>query len=228
MKTIRKLAALSIVLLIPFQGLLAANFSPQTDKDLSWRQFLHTKPEGKATVGVVPYTLNSGEVYILLGREDINSDNKKKAGTYADFGGSTNEDQTYLDNMLRELREETMGFLTPTGDYILDNSKFVTKDNNGRKIIYSLMPAGKKYFIEASKITRYRAKNKNKLTRAEIEKDEFAWLPLKKLISSAKNGAYTVNLKDIDGAYKQVRLRKFFAEDFLKNENLGYILEDLR
>ncbi len=232
MKHYLKRVSLVIFLLLPFYS-LAENQQNNSDSGESiTRQeiysLLQNKPGGKGTVGAIPYTRKDGEVFILLAREDINGPNKKKAGTYADFGGSTKSNQTFLENMLRELKEETMGLLNPTPKYLLDNGRFVVKQNSKRTIIYSLFPANKgELYIKAEQLNRYRDKKFRSLSQNELEKDDFAWLPLKKLIIAAKNGAITMKIKDIDGKLTKVNLRQFFVEDFLKNPMLEQVLEEL-
>lgn len=44
-------------------------------------------PTNKATVGVIPCFINNSQLYLLLGRERIDSDKKEKAGKFSEKFG---------------------------------------------------------------------------------------------------------------------------------------------
>jgi hypothetical protein len=192
------------------------------------KETLKSKPPGKGTVGVIPYIKKGNKTFILLGREDINDSDKRKAGTYSDLGGTTKADQTYLENMLRKLKEESMGLITPKAEYILNQGVFIVKDIKNRRIIYALIPAADKLYISASTLNNFRITKQAILTKAEAEKDEFAWLHLESLLAVIKHDINKIIVPDIDGKVHEIRLRKFFVEDFLTNPELNKALVNLK
>jgi hypothetical protein len=192
------------------------------------REILLGKPVGKGTVGVIPYLKKGNKTFILLGREDINGSDKKKAGTYSDLGGSTKNDQTFLDNMLRELKEESMGLITPKAEYVLNQGIFIVKDSNDRRIIYALIPAVDRLYVPAFALNEFRVKKQSTLSPQEAEKDEFAWLNLEEIIAAVKKDASFVKVSDIDGKIHNITLRNYFVEDFIKNPEFNKALLTLK
>ena len=57
--------------------------------------------------GILPTTIYKGKLYFLFGKENRNADTPG----WADFGGGTDNNETYLQTAIREGVEETTGFL---------------------------------------------------------------------------------------------------------------------
>jgi uncharacterized protein YnzC (UPF0291/DUF896 family) len=192
------------------------------------KQILLSHPEGKGTVGIIPYIKKGSKTYILLGREDIKGADKSKAGKYCDLGGSVKSDQSFLDNMLRELKEQSMGLITPKAEYVLNQGIFLLKDDNNRRIIYALIPAVDKLYIPAFALNEFRLKKQETLTQAEAEKDHFVWLHLEEILAGVKNNHEKIKVSDIDGKTHEIALGKYFIEDFLKSPELNKALISLK
>lgn len=82
--------------------------------------------------GILPTTIHNGKLYFLFGKEGKYEDS---APGYSDFGGGTDNTESYLETAIREAGEEFTGFLgndsdvrkmlkhTYTIDYTSPNSK---------------------------------------------------------------------------------------------------------
>jgi 8-oxo-dGTP pyrophosphatase MutT (NUDIX family) len=56
--------------------------------------------------GILPTAVYNGQLYFLFGKENKHADTPG----FADFGGGTDGDESYLDTAIREFTEETTGF----------------------------------------------------------------------------------------------------------------------
>jgi 8-oxo-dGTP pyrophosphatase MutT (NUDIX family) len=78
--------------------------------------------------GILPTTIHNGKLYFLFGKE---YKYEKSAPGFSDFGGGTDNNESYLETAVREAGEELTGFLgsdadvrkllTRHGTYIIDN-----------------------------------------------------------------------------------------------------------
>lgn len=60
--------------------------------------------------GIIFMTKENGKIHLLFGREaNIESTYHKDRGKFSDFGGSTDNNETYRETAVRECVEETMG-----------------------------------------------------------------------------------------------------------------------
>lgn len=85
--------------------------------------------------GILPTTIYNGKLYFLFGKENKY---ENSAPGFSDFGGGTDNNETYLETAVREAGEEFTGFLgsdsdirkllTRYGTYIIDHK------TNGHKI----------------------------------------------------------------------------------------------
>ena len=85
--------------------------------------------------GILPTTIHNGKLYFLFGKENKY---ENSAPGFSDFGGGTDNNETYLETAVREAGEEFTGFLgsdsdvrkllTKYGTYIIDHN------TNGHKI----------------------------------------------------------------------------------------------
>ena len=58
--------------------------------------------------GILPTSIYNGKIYLLFGKENRFEDS---ASGYSDFGGGTDNNETYLQTAIREGTEELTGFL---------------------------------------------------------------------------------------------------------------------
>lgn len=58
--------------------------------------------------GILPTTIHNGKLYFLFGKEGKHEDS---APGFSDFGGGTDNNETYLNTAVREAGEEFTGFL---------------------------------------------------------------------------------------------------------------------
>lgn len=58
--------------------------------------------------GILPTTIHNGKLYFLFGKEGKYEDS---APGFSDFGGGTDDDETFLETAVRESGEEFTGFL---------------------------------------------------------------------------------------------------------------------
>jgi 8-oxo-dGTP pyrophosphatase MutT (NUDIX family) len=63
--------------------------------------------------GILPTTIHDGKLYFLFGKE---GKYEESAPGYSDFGGGTDNNETYLETAVREAGEEFTGFLGNDND----------------------------------------------------------------------------------------------------------------
>ena len=63
--------------------------------------------------GILPATIHNGELYFLFGKEGKYEDS---APGFSDFGGGTDNNETFLETAVREAGEEFTGFLGTDSD----------------------------------------------------------------------------------------------------------------
>jgi len=63
--------------------------------------------------GILPTTIHNGKLYFLFGKENKYEDS---APGFSDFGGGTDNNETYLETAIREAGEEFTGFLGSDSD----------------------------------------------------------------------------------------------------------------
>lgn len=73
--------------------------------------------------GILPTTIHNNKLYFLFGKENKYEDS---ASGYSDFGGGTDNDESYLDTAIREAGEELTGFLGGSQDI----KRLITKNGN--------------------------------------------------------------------------------------------------
>jgi hypothetical protein len=221
---------LILLLLVNASFVLSKDFSTKyaayNDQEYNYnKQLLEQIPSNKATVGVVLVFSKNNELYALLARERIDGDNAEKRGKYSDLGGGVKLDGTsYLDNMLRELSEESMNLVNPNKQNFLKKCSLIYKKNGDRTIAYCLYLMNDEEYISSGKLNKERVNNKNLSFEAK-EKDLFIWVNLKSLLKN-KNSP-SVRVRDIEGKWHSLTLRKYFMDDFLSNPMLDKAIENL-
>jgi 8-oxo-dGTP pyrophosphatase MutT (NUDIX family) len=63
--------------------------------------------------GILPTTIHNGKLYFLFGKEGIH---EISAPGFSDFGGGTNNNETFMETAVREAGEEFTGFLGNDAD----------------------------------------------------------------------------------------------------------------
>ncbi len=63
--------------------------------------------------GILPTTIHNGKLYFLFGKEGKHEDS---APGFSDFGGGTDNSETFLETAVREAGEEFTGFLGSDSD----------------------------------------------------------------------------------------------------------------
>jgi hypothetical protein len=221
---------LILLLLVNASVVLSKDFSTKyaayNDQEYDYnKQLLEQIPSNKATVGVVLVHSKNNELYVLLARERIDSDNTEKRGKYSDLGGSVKLNGTsYLDNMLRELSEESMDLIKPNKQNFLKKCTLIYKKNGDRTIAYCMYLMNDEEFVSSEKLNKKRRTNKTLPSEAK-EKDLFLWISLKSLLKN-KNST-PIRIRDIEGKWHSITLRKYFMDDFLSNPMLDKAIENL-
>lgn len=159
-----------------------------------------------ATVGVIPYALKDGKVWILLGRE---AENK----TWSDFGGKVNnKDGSFAAALKREYIEETagIGILTDEDLKALDTFYFYIHKQGNRQILYALC------LVAYQPATNFLDAVNKSDTEETKEKDQFKWFSLEDFLS--------FQVKDLDG----YPLRSFFRKDVVNSPEFTQIIQLLK
>jgi 8-oxo-dGTP pyrophosphatase MutT (NUDIX family) len=90
--------------------------------------------------GLLPIATHKGKIYFLFGRENKYNDTPG----WSDFGGGMEKGESVMDTNLREIEEETAGFLHR--EEIMD-----AMDENGI-LVFTMKPGGRNYTTTIVKI----------------------------------------------------------------------------
>lgn len=132
--------------------------------------------------GVLPVALHRGKIYFLFGRENKYNDTPG----WSDFGGGMEKGETVIDTNLREIEEETCGFI--------QKQEIIDSMNRHGVVSFTMSSSGRKYTTTLVKIP-YDEKlpyyfNKNRLTidkyvnskiissNVIFEKDRLSWITM--------------------------------------------------
>lgn len=173
-------------------------------KELLSRRPIYIKEDRpQATIGVIPYAIFEGEIWVLLGRET-------KDNAWCDFGGKFEpKDASFEAGIVREFKEETAEVYSldkiPTeGALIL----YIDKQNK-REIIYAVCRV--EYVPEHVLLAARGAS----LERESKDKDRFQWFSLHNFIKLCTTS---------DPVFP---LRKFFQQDFVHSSKFKEIIDFL-
>lgn len=190
-------------------------------------------PRGKATVGTILYTISNKEIYILLGQESFNS-RRFDAGKFSDLGGSTNLNQTFLENIKRELYEESCGVLSLTSEEILKGRVFYLNRkkrknpiDSGRDIFY--LAIALKKAIPSAHFMKKRTELSMQKNHSDafLEKDRFEWVKLKPLLQYQQYLEDGFMTQNIAGHNMRISLRRFFWEDCIQSEDFQQYFQSI-
>lgn len=192
------------------------------------RPSLNDFPRGKGTVGAILYTIVNKEIYILLAQEALGS-GRDDAGKFSDLGGSTNPKQTFIENVKRELYEESFGVINLPTHYLLENSQVFYL--NHKKNTHSVS-AGRDIFYVAISLdspldTSYFRKKRQEILNQEeniphkefLEKEHFEWINLNSILKYTSYLEDGFMLKNLSGQDLRIVLRKFFWNDCLSHKD---------
>lgn len=197
----------------------------------------------KSTVGIIPYYVQTGKIYIFLGQE-LSGGMREKAGTFSDFGGTMEPDgKTILDHAIREFREETMHQMRLDPEYILKNGYLLhKKTTKGRDIYYIFVKFSKEQFKLSKKLNVAKIRLKaSSPPNSHFEKESFAWVDLNDILKQvpATPDTTTSDVSNVpmqtpyftaktpDGSNISILIRNYFLEDCLQNSNLPELIKIL-
>lgn len=153
--------------------------------------------------GFLPTTIYKGHLYFLFGKENMYA----TTPGYADFGGGTDNNESFLDTAIREFTEETTGFfgnktqlkqyVKKKGTYIIDYEQKSTKYKTYRTYILPIQY--NEYIVEFYNNNHSFLKSKlptNIYKNAKyLEKSELKWFSLNDI--KKNNKVFRSYYKDI-------------------------------
>jgi nucleoside-triphosphatase THEP1 len=83
--------------------------------------------------GVLPTTIYKNKLYFLFGKENQFADTPG----WSDFGGGTDNNETYLQTAIREGTEETTGFLGDLRDLLSRGTYEIMNDNTYKMFLFA-------------------------------------------------------------------------------------------
>ena len=191
-------------------------------------EILSTLPTRGGTVGTVLVYIQNEVPYILLARERIDGLDEKKAGTFSDFGGRTEGMlNSFAVQTLRELQEETVDSFKLTMEDLLTKSYVIYLNKKNRDVIYSIYLVSEDEFTLSRSLNDIRQKAifNPQIPYSKLEKDLFLWLPVKELLETKNIEEFDIS--DINHQIHHIKLRKFFIDDCLHNENFAKIISTI-
>ena len=156
--------------------------------------------------GILPTTIYNNKIYFLFGKENKYEDS---AEGYSDFGGGTDNKETYFNTAIREGGEELTGFLGSSSDikkmlkkygtYNIDyksDPKFATYRMHIFPIEYN--PFLSHYYNNNQRFLQKRL-DQNVIKKSKIfEKEEIKWVCIDDILKMRKKfRSYFQNIVDI-------------------------------
>lgn len=139
------------------------------------------------SIGIIPYYVIKGKVYVLLGQE-LTGGKLEKSGTFSNFGGSIKPNgNTVLQHMLYEFHKETLGQMRLNEEYVLNNSFLLYNKSAKDKDTYFIFVKfseqqynkTKKFNVATVRLNAYSPPN------SHFEKEAYAWVSLEDLLQQA-------------------------------------------
>ena len=133
--------------------------------------------------GILPTTIHNGELYFLFGKDNKFADTPG----WSDFGGGTENGESYLTTAVREAGEELTGFLgspqeikkmlTKHGTYNIDNANY-------RMHLFPMQyNEALPYYYNNNQRFLQKHLDENVIKKTKIfEKAEIKWIPAKNLL----------------------------------------------
>lgn len=177
--------------------------------------------------GILPTTIHDNKLYFLFGKENKY---EVSAPGYSDFGGGTDNNETYLQTAIREGGEELTGFLgsdntlkkmlTKHGTYNIDY-KYDDSNKIYRTHIFPLKydPYLELYYNNNQKFLQNHL-NPDIIKQTKIfEKSEIRWIPIDELMKRRNEFRhYFVNILDMI-LENQSEIGKFIKKGLRTNYN---------
>lgn len=140
--------------------------------------------------GILPTTIHDGKLYFLFGKENQYEDS---APGFSDFGGGTDNNESFLETAVREAGEELTGFLGNSTDIYHMLKKCGTynidyKSNGHKTYRMHIFPFQYNEYLPLYYNNNQRFLqthlSKSVITKYKIfEKEEIRWIPIDKLKS---------------------------------------------
>ena len=176
--------------------------------------------------GILPTTIHNNQLYFLFGKENQYEDS---AAGFSDFGGGTDNSESFLDTAVREGGEELTGFLGNDADIKKMLKKHGTyninyEDKNSKFSMYRMhifpmeynefLPL---YYNNNQRFLQKRLDPKIIKKSKIFEKEEIRWVCINDIIKMRpKFRSYFQNI--IDMIYSQRNeIKKFISKNLKKN-----------
>ena len=176
--------------------------------------------------GILPTTIHNNKLYFLFGKENQYEDS---AEGFSDFGGGTDNSESFLETAIREGGEELTGFLGSDADvknmlkkygtYNIDykdvNSKFSTYRMHIFPMVYDeLLPF---YYNNNQRFLQKRLDPKIIKKSKIFEKEEIRWVCVDDIMKmKPKFRSYFQNIVDMIYAQKN-EIKKFISKNVKKS-----------
>jgi len=176
--------------------------------------------------GILPTTIHNGKLYFLFGKEGKYEDS---APGFSDFGGGTDNKETYLETAIREAGEELTGFLGNDSNIRTMLNKYGTynidyKTDGHKTYRMHIFPFPYNYWLpyyynNNQRFLQKRLPSKIFKTTKIFEKAEIRWIcvdELKKMRSQFR--CYFQNIIDLMLAQKET-IKNFIKKNLSKTTN---------
>ena len=174
--------------------------------------------------GILPTTIHKGKLYFLFGKENKYEDS---APGFSDFGGGTDDKETFLETAIRELCEELTGFLGNKNDIKKMLKKYGTYNidyKSGDFSVYRMHIFPMKYneflplyYNNNQKFLQKRLDPKIIKNSKIFEKEEIRWVSIDEIPKMrGKFRPYFENIIDIILVQK-IQIKKFILNNLNKN-----------
>ena len=157
--------------------------------------------------GILPIAFHKKKLYFLFGRENKYNDTPG----WSDFGGGIEKGETVMETNLREIEEETCGFITR--EEIIDSMK-------RGSMTFTIYPNGRRYITTIVKIPydeklpEFFNKNRSMIekhvnpkiikTNVIFEKDRLKWFTLEEMNISIFRSFYQLMIQKLIHNYKAI------------------------
>lgn len=175
--------------------------------------------------GILPTTIHNGQLYFLFGKEGKYEDS---APGFSDFGGGTDNSESFLETAVREAGEEFTGFLGNDtdirkllrrhGTYNIDYKTDGHKTYRMHIFPFEYNEWLPHYYNNNQRFLQKRLDPKVFKTSKIFEKAEIRWIPVLELKGMRSQfRSYFQNIIDMILAQKQ-SIRKFIQKGTKKNK----------
>ena len=179
--------------------------------------------------GILPTTIHNNKIHFLFGKENKFEDS---AAGFSDFGGGTDNSESFLETAIREGGEELTGFLGSDNDLKKMLKKYGTynidyKDKNSKFSTYRMHIFPMKYdellplYYNNNQRFLQKRLDPNVIKKSKIfEKEEIRWVCIDDIIKMRpKFRSYFQNI--VDMIYKQkTDIERFIVKGVKKNKSL--------